>query len=54
MNETTNFTETLGTRHSRWTFLSNAFGLLCSTLVGAIQGFTLFYYEVVVGPCLSS
>ncbi|MHA1456654.1 MAG: MFS transporter [Promethearchaeota archaeon] len=49
MNETINFTESLETRHSRWTFLSNAFGLLCSTLIGAIQGFTLFYYENVVG-----
>ena len=49
MNETIEFTESVGTRHSRWTFLSNAFGLLCSTLIGAIQGFTLFYYENVVG-----
>ncbi|MFX0057967.1 MAG: MFS transporter [Candidatus Hodarchaeota archaeon] len=49
MNETNTFTEPLETRHSRWTFLSNAFGLLCSTLIGAIQGFTLFYYEAVVG-----
>lgn len=49
MNETSTFTESLETRHSRWTFLSNAFGLLCSTLIGAIQGFTLFYYEAVVG-----
>ncbi|MHA2288621.1 MAG: MFS transporter [Promethearchaeota archaeon] len=49
MNETIEFTEEVGTRHSRWTFLSNAFGLLCSTLIGAIQGFTLFYYNTVVG-----
>jgi len=49
MNESSNFTEASGTRHSRWTFLSNATGQLCSTLVGAVQGFTLFYYEVVVG-----
>lgn len=49
MNETINFTESLSTRHSKWTFLSNACGLLCSTLIGAIQGFTLFYYETVVG-----
>ncbi len=49
MNETIEFTEAVGTRHSRWTFLSNAFGLLCSTLIGAVQGFTLFYYEAVVG-----
>jgi len=49
MNENISFTESLETRHSRLTFLSNAFGLLCSTLVGSIQGFTLFYYEAVVG-----
>jgi len=49
MNETTNFTESLETRHSRWTFLSNACGLLCSTLIGAVQGFTIFYYEAVIG-----
>lgn len=49
MNETIKFTESVGTRHSKWTFLSNAFGLLCSTLIGAIQGFTLFYYETVIG-----
>ncbi|NHJ23889.1 MAG: MFS transporter [Candidatus Lokiarchaeota archaeon] len=49
MSETINFTESLETRHSRWTFLSNAFGLLCSTLIGAVQGFTIFYYEAVVG-----
>ena len=49
MNETTNFTEASGTRHSWWTFNSNALGQLCTTLVGAVQGFTLFYYEVVVG-----
>jgi GPH family glycoside/pentoside/hexuronide:cation symporter len=49
MNETSNYLESNETRHSRWTFLSNAFGLLCSTLIGAIQGFTLFYYEAVVG-----
>ncbi len=49
MNETITYTESNETRHSRLTFLSNAFGLLCSTLIGAIQGFTLFYYEAVVG-----
>jgi len=49
MNETIKFTESLSTRHSKWTFLSNACGLLCSTLIGAVQGFTLFYYETVVG-----
>ena len=49
MNETKNFTESLETRHSKWTFLSNAFGLLCSTSIGAIQGYTLFYYEIVIG-----
>jgi len=49
MNETITFTEIEGTRHSKLTFLSNAFGLLCSTLIGAVQGFTLFYYEAVVG-----
>ncbi len=49
MNETIEFTESVGTRHSKLTFLSNASGLLCSTLIGAIQGFTLFYYENVVG-----
>ena len=49
MNETINYTESNETRHSRWTFLSNAFGLLCSTLIGAVQGFTLFYYEAVIG-----
>ena len=49
MNETIEFTEEVGTRHSGKTFLSNASGLLCSTLIGAIQGFTLFYYNAVVG-----
>jgi GPH family glycoside/pentoside/hexuronide:cation symporter len=49
MNETTNFIESTETRHSKLTFLSNAFGLLCATLIGAIQGFTLFYYVAVVG-----
>ena len=49
MNETSTFTETTETRHSKWTFLSNAFGLLCSTLIGAVQGFTIFYYEAVIG-----
>ncbi|MHA1197653.1 MAG: MFS transporter [Promethearchaeota archaeon] len=49
MSEIINFSEPLETRHSRWTFLSNAFGLLCSTLIGAVQGFTMFYYETVVG-----
>ena len=49
MNETLNYTESVGTRHSKLTFLSNASGLLCSTLIGAIQGFTLFYYEAVIG-----
>ncbi len=49
MNETVNFTESQETRHSRLTFLSNAFGLLCATLIGSIQGFTLAYYETVVG-----
>ncbi|MCP4760416.1 MAG: MFS transporter [archaeon] len=49
MNEISNFTEAQGTRHSRLTFLSNACSLLCATLIGAVQGFTLFYYENVVG-----
>jgi len=49
MNETITFIEVEGTRHSKLTFLSNAFGLLCATLIGAIQGFMLFYYEAVVG-----
>jgi GPH family glycoside/pentoside/hexuronide:cation symporter len=49
MNETNNFTESRETRHSKATFLSNAFGLLCSTLIGAIQGFTFYYYNAVVG-----
>ena len=49
MNETITFNETDGTRHSRWTFLSNASGLLCSTLIGSIQGFTIVYYETVLG-----
>jgi len=49
MNETISYTESTETRHSRLTFLSNASGLLCATLIGAIQGFTLFYYEAVVG-----
>ncbi|MHA2398148.1 MAG: MFS transporter [Promethearchaeota archaeon] len=49
MNETIQFTEAAGTRHSRLTFLSNASGLLCSTLIGAVQGFTFFYYESVIG-----
>jgi len=49
MNETITYTESTETRHSRWTFLSNGFGLLCATLIGSIQGFTLFYYVAVVG-----
>jgi GPH family glycoside/pentoside/hexuronide:cation symporter len=49
MNETIEFTEEVGTRHSRWTFLSNASGLLCATLIGSIQGFTLAYYNAVIG-----
>ncbi|TES94150.1 MAG: MFS transporter [Promethearchaeota archaeon] len=49
MNETITFNESDGTRHSRLTFLSNAFGLLCATLIGSIQGFTLVYYETVLG-----
>ncbi|MHA1489741.1 MAG: MFS transporter [Promethearchaeota archaeon] len=49
MNETIKNVESTETRHSKWTFLSNACGLLCSTLIGAIQGFTLFYYEVIIG-----
>ena len=49
MNEIITYTESTETRHSKLTFLSNAFGLLCATLIGAIQGFTLFYYVTVVG-----
>ncbi len=49
MNETITYTEPVGTRHSRITFLSNASGLLCATLIGSIQGFTLVYYETVLG-----
>jgi GPH family glycoside/pentoside/hexuronide:cation symporter len=49
MNETITYTESNETRHSRLTFLSNASGLLCSTLIGSIQGFTLVYYETVLG-----
>ena len=49
MNETVTFNESTETRHSRVTFLSNASGLLCSTLIGSIQGFTLVYYETVLG-----
>ncbi len=49
MNETIAFTETEVTRHSKKTFLSNASSLLCSTLIGSIQGFTLVYYETVIG-----
>ncbi len=49
MNETITYTESNETRHSRRTFLSNASGLLCSTLIGSIQGFTLVYYETVIG-----
>jgi GPH family glycoside/pentoside/hexuronide:cation symporter len=49
MTKTINFTESLETRHSKWTFLSNASGLLCSTLIGSIQGFTLAFYQTVVG-----
>ena len=49
MNEIIEYAESTETRHSRWTFFSNACGLLCSTLIGAVQGFTLFYYESVIG-----
>lgn len=41
--------ESTETRHSKLTFLSNATGQLCSTLIGSVQGFTLFYYQVVIG-----
>ena len=49
MNETITYTESTETRHSKLTFLSNATGQLCSTLIGSVQGFTLFYYQVVIG-----
>ena len=49
MNETITYTESTETRHSRVTFLSNASGLLCSTLIGSLQGFTIVYYETVLG-----
>jgi len=49
MNEENTYKETIETRHSSWTFLSNASGLLCTTLIGASLGFTLVYYETVIG-----
>jgi len=33
-------------RHSKWTYLSNALSQLPSTIISAVQGgFLLFYYE---------
>ena len=49
MNENTNYIESTETRHSKWTFLSNAFGILSSSIISSVQGFMIFYYEVVIG-----
>ena len=50
MNETINNAQSPKTRHSKWTFLSNATFQLPSTMVNAVLGgFLLFYYEVVIG-----
>jgi len=54
MNETDHKSSTLEvehpkSRHSKWTFLSNALFQLPSTMISAVQqGFLLFYYEVVI------
>jgi len=50
MNETINNAQSPKTRHSKWTFLSNATFQLPSTMISAVLGgFLLFYYEVVIG-----
>ena len=47
MNETIN--QSSESRHSNWIFFSNASSQLCSTLIGAVQGFLLFFYEAIIG-----
>ena len=50
MNETSNNAQSPKTRHSKWTFLSNATFQLPSTMINSVLGgFLLFYYEVVIG-----
>ncbi len=50
MNETMKDVQSPKTRHSKWTFLSNAFFQLPDSIIGAVQaGFLLFYYEIVIG-----
>ncbi|MHA1490877.1 MAG: MFS transporter [Promethearchaeota archaeon] len=49
MNETIKNVESTETRHSKWTFFSNACGMLCSSTISSVQGFMIFYYEVVIG-----
>ena len=50
MNETINNAQSPKTRHSKWTFLSNATFQFPATMMNSvIGGFLLFYYEVVIG-----
>lgn len=50
MNETIYNVQTPKTRHSKWTFFSNALSQIPSSTIGAVQGgFLLFYYEVIIG-----
>ena len=50
MNETMKDVQSPKTRHSKWTFLSNAFFQLPDSIIGGVQaGFLIFYYEVVIG-----
>jgi len=50
MNETNINAQSPKTRHSKWTFLSNATFQFPSTMINSVLGgFLLFYYEVVIG-----
>jgi len=49
MNETIDSAQFVKSRHSKWIFFSNASSQLASTLIGAVQGFLLFFYQVVIG-----
>jgi len=50
LNENINDTQSPKTRHSKWTFLSNATFQFPATMINSvIGGFLLFYYEVVIG-----
>ena len=50
MNETNINAQSPKTRHSKWTFLSNATFQFPATMINSVlAGFLLFYYEVVIG-----